>query len=323
MTLLSGACLLSFSTASLAENMEQSFDLWLDQMLIELVENEAISKDFSKQIKDVTNFRQDVVDLDRKQPEGSISFEQYKQRILTQTRIAKGRKLYHEHYETLSQIGKEYGIQPQYLVALWGIETNFGGYIGKHNVFDALATLAYDGRRRDLFERQFRHAAKIAYKNDIAPEDMIGSWAGAMGQSQFMPTTFVKYAVDQNKDGKIDLWKSLEDVFGSSANYLTSVGWAPDTRWGRQVKVPKAIDLEENYIENKVVKTVNEWSKLGVVTATGGKLPNSDIKGRLVQPGNGQSFFLVYQNYETLLDWNRSTYFATTVGLLADEIAKK
>ena len=182
----------------------------------------------------------EVVGLDRKQPETRQTFERYRNRVLSESRVEKGRKLLKEHRKLLNKIAAEYKVQPRFIISLWGIETSFGSFLGGHQVIKALATLAYDGRRSEMFRRELIAALRILDRGDIALEDMKGSWAGAMGQCQFMPSSFLRYAVDYNGDGKRDIWNTLPDVFASIANYLSKSGWDDKYTWGRPVKLATA-----------------------------------------------------------------------------------
>lgn len=263
-----------------------------------------------------------VIELDRSQPEFTLTFEQYIQRVVPAGRIKRGRVLYDRHRDLLERIGEQYGVQPRFIVALWGIETDFGRLTGGFDVIPALATLAYDGRRGEYFRGELMHALKILDEGHITPEAMSGSWAGAMGQCQFMPSSFVKYAVDHDGDGRRDIWGSTADVFASAANYLAAEGWKGDERWGREVRLPKGFDRQLLGLE--VRKPLAEWRDLGVRRADGGPLPVvAGMQGSLLQPDEGGRVFIVYDNFRTLLSWNRSNYFALAVGLLADGIISR
>ena len=207
-------------------------------------------------------------------------------------------------------------------MALWGIETNYGRNTGGFYTIDALATLAFDGRRSAFFREELINALTILQKENMAAGDMKGSWAGALGQCQFMPSSFLKYAVDYNKDGKRDIWDSKQDVFASIANYLKTEGWNSNEGWGRPVRLPK--DFDNALADIKSSKTLSEWNKLGVRRLDGKPLPDEDLKASLIMVGEGEdaSPYIVYGNYKVILHWNRSRFFATAVGNLADAIGK-
>ncbi|MFY8092893.1 MAG: lytic murein transglycosylase [Niveispirillum sp.] len=262
-----------------------------------------------------------ILELDGKQPERTITFDTYLSRAVTKTRIKKARERMVTHKALLAQVSKKYGVPPRFIVALWGMETDFGGNMGGFKVVDALATLAYDGRRSAFFRAELLKALRILDEGHIAPDRMLGSWAGAMGQCQFMPSSFFKYAQDGNGDGRRDIWATPADVFASAANYLATVGWNPDQTWGRAVRLPKGADSAAWAGLDKQALPLSAWARRGLRAADGKPLPKATIDAWLVQPdGPKGKAFLVYGNYRTIMDWNRSTYFATAVGILADHI---
>lgn len=304
-----------------ANAAEKEFDTWLNDFRLR-AQSEGISQPtIDSALTGITPITR-VIELDRKQPESTITFATYKNRIVNQTRIKKGRQLYRQHKVKLDKVADKFGVQPQYIVALWGIETNFGSNTGGFDVISSLATLAWDGRRSEFFSKELINALRIIDQGHISRDVIKGSWAGALGQNQFMPSSFHSFAVDGNADGKKDIWGSLDDVFSSSANYLSRSGWKAGERWGRAVRVPAG--LSETLVSLKIKKSLSEWQALGVRNSSGGNLPvNSDMKASLVAPdGLAGPTYLVYNNYHTIMRWNRSTYFATSVGLLADAIAQ-
>lgn len=261
-----------------------------------------------------------VVELDRRQPEGTMTWEQYKKRIVDPQRVKQGRRLLEQHRDHLERVAAKYGVQPRYIVALWGIETNYGSNTGGFDVVEALATLAYDGRRGEFFRKELTNALTIIDQGHISLEDMQGSWAGAMGQCQFMPSSFIAFAQDGDGDGKKDIWNDLDDVFASIANYLSKSGWDDEQTWGRKVTLPAGFD--NGYADIKDSRSLLEWSRMGVRDENGNPLPQVDIPAALVFPGEaGGEAYLAYNNYKTVMKWNRSLYFATSVGILSDEIA--
>lgn len=263
-----------------------------------------------------------VLELDHRQPERTIGFNEYIERVVAPRRIATARAQLNENRTLLEAIGAKYGVQPRYIVALWGIESDFGRLTGGFPVVASLATLAYDGRRSDFFRSELMAALKILDRGDITPEAMLGSWAGAMGQSQFMPSSFLRFAVDYTGTGRRDIWHSREDVFASIANYLSSTGWHADQTWGRKVRIPSGFDRTLAGIETK--KPLAEWRKLGVRRADGGELPTRNLEASLVLPGGADGpALLVYDNYRTVLKWNNSLFFASAVGYLADSMEER
>lgn len=297
-----------------------SFNLWLEALRTEAIENGIKPKVFDNVMSGVKPV-QKIIDLDRKQPERTITFEEYKERVVTASRIRKGRRLQSEYIDTLKKIEEKYGVQKRFILALWAIETDFGRNVGGFYVPAALATLAYDGRRSQFFREELLKALKIINDGHVSKEDMKGSWAGAMGQSQFMPSSFLNFAVDYDGDKKKDIWRSRYDVFASIANYLDTVGWNVEDTWGRKVELPNGFDMTLNDI--KISKTLLEWQKLGVRRTNGKDLPIKKIKASLIAPNNKKDdAFLIYDNYKTILNWNKSNYFALSVGILSDAIGK-
>jgi membrane-bound lytic murein transglycosylase B len=298
---------------------DAAFQTWLNTLRVEAADRGVSQGTINAALTDIAPIPR-IIELDRSQPEGTVTYEQYSQRILSQQRIDKGRELYRRHREILNEVAARYGVQPRFIVALWGIETNYGGFTGGFKVVEALATLAYDGRRSAYFREELMQALAIIDEGHIAAGDMLGSWAGAMGQSQFMPSSFVSFAVDHNGDGAKDIWTSLPDVFASAANYLSSSGWQSDATWGREVRLPQNFDHSLASLD--ITKGLNDWQSLGVRRANGGDLPTRNLTSSIVLPdGPGGRAFVVYENFRTTLKWNRSTYFATSVGRLSDLIA--
>lgn len=262
-----------------------------------------------------------VLELDRNQPEFKLTYRQYMERVVPQARVEKGRKMLAENRSLIDPIARKYGVPANYLVAFWGVETDFGRVTGGFQVIPALATLAHDGRRSAFFRKELMFALKIVDEGNVSPDKMTGSWAGAMGQCQFMPSSFVRFAVDADGDGRKDLWADKGDVFASAANYLSQSGWKNSESWGRAVTLPKTFDRRLGGDARRTFKT---WAALGVRDAQGKPLPPSDQSAALIIPDVDEpAAFLVTDNYFTILKWNRSTFYALAVGQLADALAKR
>lgn len=307
--------LLLFAVPGLAED----FQIWLGKLRVE-AEGKGISQSVLDEALAGIQPIPRVIELDRRQPEFTLTFTQYRDRVVPQSRIKKGRVKYQENRDLLEEIGGKIGVQPRFIVALWGIETDFGRVTGGFKVIPALATLAHDGRRSAYFRKELLNALQILHEGHIAPKEMMGSWAGAMGQSQFMPSSFLAHAVDYDGDGRRDIWTTRPDVFASAANYLAKSGWRADQTWGREVKLPRDFDFA--LADLKVRKPIGGWQVLGVRRLDGGDLPTRQLSASIVLPEKGKMSpaYLVYNNYRTTLRWNRSTYFALAVGLLSDGI---
>lgn len=298
---------------------------------------EAQAKGFNQALIDESfakvKFHKRAVKADRSQPENIETLDTYLPKRVPKWKVDKARALYKEHYELLTEIGEKYQVQPRFIVALWGLETNFGHFTGGYNVISALSTLAYEGRRETFFKKQLMAALTILDEGHIGIDNFKGSWAGAMGQNQFMPTSFLSYAVDGDGDGKKDIWQNQADVFSSMANYLQKEGWNYDLTWGRQVKLPEGFDYglaipkntgsRKNWLKawSSTEKTLQQWQSLGIRRIDGTNLPNVDVKAALVFPDdkNGR-VYLAYDNYKSLMHWNLSYYFVSSVGHLSDRI---
>lgn len=261
-----------------------------------------------------------VVASDRSQPEFTQTFRDYYLRRVTSSRIDTGRDLRQTHQPLLKKIEQVYGVQAPYLLALWGLETNFGGYLGTLPVPSALATLACEGRRRDFFARQLTAVVALVARGDMQEAQLIGSWAGAMGHMQFMPTTFQDYALDADGDGRRDLYASLPDALTSAANYLSRMGWQAGWRWGREVLLPEGFDYAQAHYGNW--QPLSAWRQAGVRSTNGQLVADLTVSSAILLPtGHTGPAFIIYPNFKALMQWNRSVNYALSVGRLADRIA--
>ncbi len=301
---------------------KQDFETYVQGLKKEGLEN-GFDAPFLESAFQGIRYREKAVKADRNQPEKRLTLSEYIPKAVPDWKVKKARLLYEENYNDLVRIGKEFGVQPRFLVALWGIESNFGQYTGNFSVVEALSTMAYEGRREAFFRKELFHALSILKEGHIEPSGLKGSWAGAMGQCQFMPSSFIAYAADGNGDGKKDIWTTRADVFASSANYLKKANWNSDYTWGREISLPKTFDKKQAGLEKGKAKTLAQWDALGVRRLNKASLPKVNIKAWLIQPDDelGRSY-LVYGNYQSLLRWNRSHYFALAVSHLADRIEK-
>jgi membrane-bound lytic murein transglycosylase B len=265
-----------------------------------------------------------VVELDGRQPEFSQTFWRYLDGAISEARVNKGRALMQQNAGLLAKLERTYGVPGRYLVAFWGMETDFGRNTGDFSVVRSLATLAYDGRRGAYFRGEMFDALTILDQRDIDTAHMTGSWAGAMGQTQFMPSAFLKYAVDQDGDGRKNIWTSVPDALGSVANYMKSVGWDGSHGWGGEVRLPARFDAALASLDTDATETVKstaQWNALGVRRADGGALPGTDGPAALILPaGIAGPAFLVSGNYRAILKYNHSTFYAIAVGYLADRL---
>lgn len=322
-TILSG---LAFSTNAFAQESTSAapadFQKWLQDVRTEASQKGISNQTLNQAFADLKPIER-ILELDQRQPEFTRTFWDYIGRSVSQDRIERGRRLLQKHSKLFNDIYTRNGVQGRFLVSFWGLETNFGDYTGGFPVIGALATLAHDPRRSDFFRAELMDALTILDQKHIALQRMEGSWAGAMGQTQFMPSTFVRYAKDGDGDKKIDIWNSLPDVMESASNYLSSIGWKGDETWGREVLLPKDFDLE--LVDLDLRKPLAEWQQLGVRRTNGADLPIvADMEASLVLPaGYKGPAFLVYNNFRKIMVWNRSIFYAIAVGHLADRIVGK
>jgi len=271
-------------------------------------------------VLDAVQYNARVIELDQRQPEFTRTFGNYYQLRVTSSRVALGRALLANHIDLLQRVRRQTGVPPHYLVAFWGLETNFGNIFGNMSVPDSLTTLACDPRRSEFFSAELMNALKIIEAGDIEVERMQGSWAGAMGHVQFMPSAYLNYAVDGDGDGRRDLWGSIPDAMFSAGNFLQHLGWEPGIRWGREVILPENFDYA--LANTGKTRPLSDWRALDITDVFGQPLAESDIATRLLVPaGHKGPAFVTYQNFDVIMGWNRSEYYALSVGRLADRIA--
>ncbi len=303
--------------ASAAGGAGLSFDEWYEEFRREAVENGVSAQTLDSAFFDV-RLLPSVISFDRKQPEFRQDFQSYIDNAINALRIRKARRMLQNHKKIFDEISAKYGVPAPYLVAFWGMETDFGNSAGRFSIINALATLAYDTRRPDFFRSELMKAIRLIQKG-VPPEKMKGSWAGAMGNFQFMPSTYLEYGVDYDGDGFVDLWNSLPDALASAANYLSSEGWNPKLPWGREVFLPKKFDW--TLIERK--RTLKEWKEEGVVSPEPPAEPDATPAELFLPAGIQGPAFLVYSNFRVIMKWNKSVLYAVSVGHLADRIQGK
>lgn len=304
------------------------FEEWLGALRAEAIERGFSASLVDRAFAGVKPVEQ-ILERDRTQAEFTLDLEAYLSRRLTPYTVRLGRQMHARHRSLLQQIEKTYGVPSEIIVSVWGLESSFGRFAGVRPTIPALVTLAYDPRRGPMFRRELFNALEIVNRGDIELERLRGSWAGALGQPQFMPSSYLEYAQDFDGDGRKDIWQSQPDVFASIAYYLQQHGWTPGQRWGREVHVSTALQKKildmprrEAACRARRIMTeprpVSEWHEMGVKNAAGGALPNSSIPGSIVQ--SGTRTYLLYGNYEALLGYNCSHSYALSVALLADQI---
>ena len=309
--------------------VQPDFSVWLEGVRAEALQRGISADTVERALKNLEP-EPVVVARDRAQPEQVQSLDAYLQERLSKRVLKSANEMQDKYREVLARIAARYGVPAEVLIAVWGIESNFGKFTGSRPVIKALATLAFDARRPSLFRAELFHALTILDRGHIKLDDLKGSWAGAMGQPQFMPSSYLKHAVDFDGDGRADIWKTESDVFASIANYLKSAGWVEGERWGRQVRVSRRVlDRIEQQVpmrangcravrEMTQARPLSRWASLGVVLPTGQPLPKADMEASLVRGVN--QHFLVYRNYHALLDYNCSNAYAVSAGMLADRV---
>ena len=292
----------------------QSFSEWQANFRVQALNAGISPQVFDNAFADITP-DMSVIKADRSQPEFSRPVWEYLDGALSPLRVRNGQRLLEQNAELLSRIEQRYGVDRQVLVSVWGMESNFGSFQGKKSVIRSLATLAYEGRRPEFAQSQLISALKIIQQGDISAEKMLGSWAGAMGQTQFIPTTYETHAVDFDGDGRRDIWNSSADALASTAHYLQSSGWKQGQPWGFEVMLPAGFDYA--LADGAVKKTVAEWQQLGVLvpdTSAGSEQLSATL---LLPAGYRGPAFLVLDNFRAILRYNNSSSYALAVGLLS------
>jgi membrane-bound lytic murein transglycosylase B len=308
-------CLVFLSTSVFANS--GSFDDFLDQVRKSAIE-QGVSKSTIDQAFSGLTPNLDILKSDSSQAEFSQNFWHYFNKRVTKTRINNGNDTLNQNASLLNTTSQKYGVPAHVIVAFLGLESNYGNYMGKEILIQSLATLAYEPRRSKFFTKELIAALKLMDKKTI-PIDATGSWAGAIGAVQFMPTNVLAYGVDANNDGKVDLWNDKEDIYASAGNFLKKNGWVTREKWGREALIPKNFDYSLTGLDIK--KTVNEWAALGVLRGNGATLPSSDFQASLIVPmGHKGPSFLVYRNFDVIMKWNRSTKYALSVAHLSDRL---
>ncbi|CNI80305.1 lytic murein transglycosylase [Yersinia vastinensis] len=264
-----------------------------------------------------------VIQSDRNQLEKKVTLDDYLSKVLTAKKIEQGKAIYRRYQPQLSQATARYGVPERYIVALWGLESGFGKIQGKEDVISALSTLAFEGRREAFFTKELMAALKIIQQGRVEDPQLKGSWAGAMGQSQFMPSSFLNYGADGDGDGKIDIWNNIDDVFASTANYLSTEGWTSGIGWGQEVQLPKGFNVALAGLKDNQAKTIGQWQRLGIKPVSGKKITHPELRAWVIVPDDVQGrAFLVYDNFRTIMHWNRSYYFAISIGMMADSVGQ-
>jgi membrane-bound lytic murein transglycosylase B len=261
-----------------------------------------------------------VLELDRHQPEFTMTWAQYRAKLITPQRIENGRSIMGQQHPLLLAVDERFRVTIGAVMGIWGLESSYGASAGSYNLIEALSTLAWDGRRSGYFRGELINALRILQHGDVSRSAMTSGWAGAMGQPQFMPGSYLKYAVDFDGDGRRDIWHSTPDVLGSIANYLARMGWRYGEPWGQPVSIPAGFDATLAGRENQ--RPLGEWIRLGVRRDDGSAFSRTDVPGALVLPdGPGGEAFMTYANFGVIRRYNPSDFYALAVGLIGDGVA--
>lgn len=312
------ACLVAVLLAAFPAHAQVSFDDWLAAFRQDAAQQGISAATLDAALTGLAPVER-VIELDRRQPEFLQTFADYMARRLTPQRQARGQALLAEHAALFDALEQQYGVPKTVLVAFWGLETNYGSTLGSLNIPASLATLAYDGRRSAFFRSQLLDALRILDAGHVTAVDMKGSWAGAMGHMQFMPSTFRAYALDADGDGRIDLWNSLPDAMHSAANYLRRAGWRAGEPVAIEVVLPAGFDVKQARVAYRL--PVNAWAALGVQRADGSPLPEVAGAAAVILPQGWQGpAFMVFHNFDVVMRWNRSVNYALSVAQLAHQL---
>jgi membrane-bound lytic murein transglycosylase B len=305
---------------ALAFSNPQTWSQWLAGVKTEALSKGIPASLFDRAFAGVGEPSRQVKSLARSQPEHRLTYSRYLKTRADGYRVAMGLKNYARNKAVLDEIGEKFGVDPCFIVSFWGMETSYGTYMGNFPVIRSLATLAYESNRPEFFRKELFIALGILKDGHVSLENFKGEWAGASGQPQFLPSSWVKYAVDYDGDGHKDIWESKPDVFASIANYMKMNGWRTGEPWAIYVKLPAHFDA--NLMGKTIKKPVSEWNALGIRTESGQPLPHQDLQASIVQP-NGGPVFLAYPNYKMILRYNNSIYYAGAIGYMADKICKR
>lgn len=307
---------------SLNVSANTDFELWKQDFYQEALK-EGVSKALLDKVLPEMDLLERVIRLDTHKPEYIANFYDYMKTRVEPIRIEKGRKMMKKYPTWLSRVEEKYGVPKQYILAFWGMETNYGSFMGSVDMLDSLATLAYHPRRRRFFTNELIAYLKIVERKGLAAPK-IGSWDGGFGNFQFMPTTFLAYAVDGDNNGRRDIVRNIPDAFSSAANYLRGLKWRTNEPWGREILLPKNFDWAHLHMHEN--KTVGEWEKLGIKPKHISCFPDSEkeITAEFRMPmGKDGPIFLTYPNFKIIMRWNKSSLYAFSIGLLADIIEEK
>lgn len=308
--------------SNVEKDVPKEWMIWLENLKREMISKGISADTIERAYGNKTYYHKisEVVERDKKQAEFVLTAPVYVNKLVSADRVQKARIYYNKLNKKYADIEKKYGVPLNYLVAFWAVESNFGQNKGQYHLIDSLTNLSYKNRRSEFFKNELYHVLKIMEKTNLNAEKMLGSWAGAMGHFQFMPSTYTNYAVDYDNNGVADIWNSFDDALASAANYLSKLGWKNDEVWGEQIVLPWNFDF--NNVGSQVSKKISEWNKMGIKTISGKKIDaTKDLKASVILPdGRKGPAYLVYGNFKRIMIWNRSDNYALAIVTLADYI---
>jgi lytic murein transglycosylase len=295
------------------------FDRWLEQFKQE-ANAKGVSRAALAQASPYLVYDQRIVNIDRGQRVFAQSFLEFSSRMVSGGRITQGQAQLRKYESTFARAEQQYGVPGPVITAFWGLESDFGAFMGKESSLKAIVTLAYDCRRAEMFREHLLYALKIIDRGDLPASEMVGAWAGELGQTQMMASEYFKYAVDYDGDGRRNLVRSPADVIGSTANYIAALGWKRGQPWLQEIRVPQNLKWEETGLSKKHPRA--QWAKWGVTLADGRSLPNDDLPASVLLPmGRFGPVFLAYPNFDVYLTWNNSLVYSTTAAYYATRLA--
>lgn len=315
--LMMGLCgLILTSTATARESWRE----WVSDLKREAVSEGVEPSVVERAFRNIGQPSRRVKSYSKSQPEHRLTFNKYRKTRASNYRILLGKRNFKKNDMLLREVGDSFGVDPCFIVSFWGMETSYGNFMGKFPVIKSLATLAYDSKRKKFFRSELLQALHIVNDGHVRLSDYKGEWAGASGQPQFLPSSFTRYAVDYNQDGRKDIWSTKADVFASIANYLVNKGWKTNEPWAVEVNLPRGFDMAQE--GKRIRKSVREWQSLGVTMPKGGDLPRQDLDASIIKPYGGPAL-LAFNNFRVIMRYNNSTYYAGSIGYMADKICKR
>jgi membrane-bound lytic murein transglycosylase B len=307
-----------FSLSAVADEGDFDIDRWYG--ILHYVQNTAIemkiSNDVINDVVQTSNFVPAIIKNDKNQSEFKLSLDEYLGRMVGDQRVAQGRRMHVAYPTLLARVDEKFGVPPHVILAFWGLESKYGEFKARYKLTDAFLTLIYDGRRETFFKKQLFALMKQADNSNLRIDEIHGSWAGAMGHFQFIPTTLEQYGVDGNGDGRIDIINSVGDAMYSAGNYLSKLGWNKNEKIVREVGLPENFD--ESLLDGKTKKALSEWAAMGVANPDGTPIPRADMTAGLV--GTANRAFLAYPNFYRIKKWNNSNWYAIAIALLAEKL---